>query len=87
MENKVTMTPAERAEDNKNFSYEIVKRIAVLSRYGNTTKELNLISYRGKPAKYDLRSWVYNGVDVTLGKGITLSEEEMENLRKAIQAL
>lgn len=87
MIDKSNMTPAERAEDNKNFTYEIKQRIATISRYGNTTKELNLISYRGKPAKYDLRSWVYEGADVKLGKGITLTNEEMEKLRQAIVKL
>lgn len=73
--------------NNNNFSYEIKQKIAVLSKYGDTTKELNLISYRGTPAKYDLRSWIHEGDNVKMGKGITLNNEEMEALRKAIVKL
>lgn len=39
------------------FNYEIVEKVAVLSQSGDTTKELNRVSYNGSPAKYDLRSW------------------------------
>lgn len=78
------MTPEQKAEDNKAFTYEITKRIAVLSRHGNITKELNLISYRGKPAKYDIRSWEYNGTEKNLGKGVTLDETELMELKKAL---
>lgn len=31
------------------MSYEIVERVAVLGKRGTTTKELNRISYGGKP--------------------------------------
>lgn len=39
------------------FNYEIVEKVAVLSQSGDTTKELNRVSYNESPAKYDLRSW------------------------------
>lgn len=42
---------------NTAFNYEIVEHIATLSQSGDTTKELNRVSYNGSPAKYDLRSW------------------------------
>lgn len=42
---------------DRAFNYEIVEPIAVLSQSGDTTKELNRVSYNGSPAKYDLRSW------------------------------
>lgn len=81
------MTPEQKREDNKAFTYEVTERIAVLSRYGNVTKELNKISYRGRPAKYDIRSWEHNGLEHTLGKGITLDDKELEALKKAIVGL
>ena len=42
---------------NTAFNYEIVETIATLSQNGDTSKELNRVSYNGSPAKYDLRSW------------------------------
>ena len=42
---------------DRPFNYEITERIAVLSQSGDTSKELNKVSYNGQPAKYDLRSW------------------------------
>lgn len=75
------------AEVNNSFSYEIKEHIATIGSYGDTTKELNLVSYRGTPAKYDLRSWIHEGDNVKMGKGITLNKEEMENLRQAIVKL
>ncbi len=78
------MTPQERRADNSAFQFEVTERIAVLGRYGNVTKELNKVSYRGRPAKYDIRSWQYSGEDVTLGKGITLTDDELAALKRAL---
>ena len=44
---------------NTAFNYEIVEHIATLSQSGDTSKELNRVSYNGSPAKYDLRSGRY----------------------------
>lgn len=51
---------------------------------GNKVK-LRLISWNGKPAKYDLRTW-YVKEDGTegMGKGITLSGEQLESLLKIL---
>ncbi len=41
-----------------NFSYEIVEEIAVLSENPKGwRKELNLVSWNGRPPKFDLRDW------------------------------
>lgn len=42
-------------------------------------KELNLISWNGRPAKFDLREWDPN--HQKMGKGITLSKEELKALK------
>jgi len=70
-----------------NFNYEITERIAVLSQSGDTTKELNKVSYNGAPAKYDLRSWKRSEGEEKLLKGITLSDEEMNALKGVIAKL
>ncbi|HAN09015.1 MAG TPA: hypothetical protein DCP90_00195 [Clostridiales bacterium] len=66
--------------------YEIIEKIVVLSEAsGGWTKELNLVSWNDKPAKYDIRDWAPE--HEKMGKGVTLSQEEMEELKKAIQKL
>ena len=75
------------AFSNEPLKYEIVKNIAVLSteKRSGWTKELNLISFNDAAPKYDLRSWDPN--HVKMGKGITLSKDEMKELKNAIEDL
>lgn len=62
---------------NNEFKFEIIKTIAVLStERSGWTKEINLVSYNDAPPKYDLRSWDPN--HEKMGKGVTLSKEEMK---------
>lgn len=69
-----------------SFTYKIVERIAVLAQYGDISKELNLISYNGKPPKYDIRVWQRKeGEAPQLRKGVTLSVEEFSILAEAIK--
>lgn len=68
------------------FKYEIIDRIAVLSERGRGwTKELNKVSWNNRPAKYDLRDWQHE--EGKLGKGTTLSDEEIQNLREVLNAI
>lgn len=71
---------------DRAFNYEIVERIAVLSENGDTTKELNRVSYNGSPAKYDLRSWRRTDGEEKLLKGLTLTEEEASILKEALNS-
>ena len=71
---------------NEPFKFEIVKKIAVLSEEASGwAKELNLVSFNGAPPKYDIRSW--DADHEKMGKGITLSEEEMALLKEAVKGL
>lgn len=71
-----------------SFKYEITEHIATLSEDGRgTSKELNRISYNGAAPKLDLRSWKRDGEEITLLKGLTLTEEEAEALREALNSL
>ena len=64
-----------------DFSYEVVERIAVISRNGENTLELRKISYNGAEAKLDLRRWWTDDKGVEhMGKGVTLTERELESL-------
>lgn len=70
------------------FSYEITERIAILSKRGDTSKELNKISYNGAAPKYDLRSWRRTSDGGTLLlKGLTLTDEEMNALKQALMKI
>ena len=61
------------------IKYEVVKHIGVLSEGSNGwRKEVNMVSWNDRPAKYDIRDWDEN--HEKMGKGITLSETEMQNL-------
>jgi hypothetical protein len=65
------------------FKYEVVEKIAVLSQSSKGwTKELNLISWNDKAPKYDIREWSPDGEK--MGKGITLSDEEVSVLKSAL---
>jgi hypothetical protein len=65
------------------FKYEIVERIAVLSQSSKGwTKELNLVSWNERDPKYDVREWSPDGTK--MGKGITLSNDEVAMLKKAL---
>ena len=66
--------------------YEITKSIAILStEKSGWTKELNLIAWNGKAPKYDIRSWSPD--HQKMGKGVTLSPEELSALKAAIADL
>ena len=62
------------------FTYEITERIAVLSTNARGwERQLNLVSWNGNAPKYDLRDWSPDGT--RMGKGISLSEEELKTLK------
>ena len=67
------------------IKYEIVKNIAVLSTSASGwSKELNLVSWNDRDAKYDLRDW--SADHSKMGKGVTLSKEELLALKEFLQA-
>lgn len=68
------------------IKFEITEKIAVLSESAKGwTKELNLISWNGREPKFDIREWDPN--HEKMGKGVTLSKEEMDKLKEAIRSL
>lgn len=62
----------------KEISYEIVEEIGVLSYTGSWSLELNRIAWNGGAPKYDIRKW--NADHSRMGKGITLTDTEMDEL-------
>jgi len=68
------------------IKYEIVKKVGVLSTSASGwAKELNLISWNDRDAKYDLRDWSADGSK--MGKGVTLTKEELLALKNLLNAM
>lgn len=63
-----------------NFSYKIVRNITTISQRGNWALELNLVSWDGRPATFDLRKW--NDDHTKMSKGISLTRDEVKALGK-----
>ena len=63
-----------------NFSYRIVRNITTISQRGNWALELNLVSWDGRPATFDLRKW--NEDHTKMSKGISLTRDEVKALGK-----
>ncbi|WP_177528704.1 YdbC family protein [uncultured Treponema sp.] len=69
-----------------DFSFSIEQKFGVLS----TSKkgwnlELNSVSWGGRPAKYDIRSW--DAEHAKMGKGVTLTKEELKALRDILDGM
>jgi hypothetical protein len=68
------------------IKYEIIKNIGVLSKSASGwAKELNLISWNDRDPKYDLRDW--SGDHTKMGKGVTLSKEELSALKDLLNSI
>lgn len=70
----------QRKESAMPFKFNITKNLGVLSETASGyKKELNLVSWNGNEPKYDIRVW--DAAHEKPGKGVTLSEEEVEILK------
>ena len=68
------------------FKYEVVETYGSLSESSKGwKKEIKLISWNPKEAKYDIREWSPDGEK--MGKGVTLSKEEVINLRDLLNKI
>ena len=69
-----------------DVKYQIVQSIACLGEEKNGwVKELNLIAWNGNKPKYDIRPW--SNDHSQMGKGITLTTEELVALKNALNDL
>lgn len=69
-----------------DIKYEITQELGVLSESkSGWTRELNLISWNGAAPKYDIRDW--SPGHEKMGKGIALSAEEVEKLKKILSKI
>ncbi len=68
------------------IKFEIIKTIGILSTSASGwSKELNLISWNDRDPKYDLRDW--SADHSKMGKGVTLSAEELSALRQLLNTV
>ena len=66
--------------------YEIKEKVGIIAESAKGwKKELNLISWNGNEAKYDLREW--SPGHEKMGKGITLTIDELKRLRKLLNEM
>jgi len=69
-----------------DIKYDVIKELGVLSEGSKGwQKEINLVSWNGRKAKIDIRDW---GPDhEKVGKGITLSIEELKKLKEILDGI
>ncbi|HEY5575377.1 MAG TPA: YdbC family protein [Clostridiaceae bacterium] len=68
------------------IKFEIKEKTGVISESAKGwKKELNLISWNDKEPKYDVRDW--DPDHKKMGKGITLSSEELKALRDILNGM
>ena len=69
-----------------DIKFEIKENNGVLSESAKGwKKELNLISWNDKEAKYDIRDW--DSEHGKMGKGVTLSTEELKHLKDILNGM
>ena len=68
------------------IKFEIKQELGILSEGSKGwTKQLNLISWNDREPKYDIRDWSPD--QEKMGKGITLSHEELKNLKELLTTI
>ena len=69
-----------------DIKFEIKEMVGVIAESAKGwKKELNLISWNGKEAKYDLREW--SPEHEKMGKGVTLSNDELKALKELLNSI
>ncbi|MBO7582729.1 MAG: YdbC family protein [Treponema sp.] len=69
-----------------DFSFSIEQSLGLVTEgKGGWNLELNLVSWGGRPAKYDLRSWSPD--HQKMGKGLTLTKEELIALKDLLNKI
>lgn len=68
------------------IKFEIVKHIGVIGESAKGwKKEINLVSWNDRKPKVDIRDWDEN--HEKMGKGITLSADELKALKDILEQL
>lgn len=66
-----------------NIKFEIKKNVGVIKEKNKGwKKELNVVSWNDSEAKYDIREW--DAKHEKMGKGVTFTDDELEELHKIL---
>lgn len=69
-----------------DIKFEIKETVGVIAESAKGwKKELNLISWNGKEAKYDLREW--SPEHEKMSKGVTLTSDELKALKELLNSI
>lgn len=69
-----------------DFSFSVEKTLGVIGEgKGGWNVELNLVSWGGRPAKYDIRSWSPD--HEKMGKGCTFTSQELASLKDLLNSI
>ena len=69
-----------------DIKYEIKETLGILSENNRGwSKEVNLISWNDREPKYDIRDWAPD--HEKMGKGVTLSIEEVKSLKALLSSI
>ena len=73
-------------EQKDDFKFEITKELGVIGEgTKGWKKEVNLVSWNGRPQKLDIRDW--NETHEKMGKGVALSGQEARILLEILNDL
>lgn len=71
--------PLNNNDGERDVVFEIKEKIGVITSYATGwSKELNLVSWNGTAAKYDIRDWSQDHEHMS--RGITLHPDEMRKV-------
>lgn len=69
-----------------DFKFEITQALGTLSQGPKGwDMELNMVSWGGRPPKYDIRTWSADHQKMT--KGVTLTKEEVVALKAVLEKI
>jgi hypothetical protein len=70
-------------DSNSEVTFTIVEHFGVIATENSGwTKELNLVSWNAREAKYDIRSWAPD--KKKMGRGVTLTGVECDTLKSLL---
>ncbi len=73
-------------EKNREITFDIKQHFGVFGRDPKGwTRELNLVSWNGAEAKYDIRNWDQD--HCKMGRGVTLTTLELSDLKTLLSEL
>lgn len=67
------------------MEYRIIRNLAILGKNRMWVKELNIVRWYDKHDRFDIREWTPD--HRYFNRGITLNEQEMYNLKEAINVM